>query len=162
MGTTESILNDDSPIETTAPMPAGQPPFEKKSPRTIGTNDKLGGREIQQEVKRPQRRAAKTTFKRMEGVILGVPQTGKRTLMSRLKGVDPFSANRQEKSTENASNETNKSNPSVIVPYKPPPESPTWDKIKLRIRYANSFDESFVKNENSNSKIDFVVDRPFN
>ena len=106
MGTTESILNDGSPIETTAPMPAGQPPFEKKSPRTIGTNDKLGGREIQQEAKRPQRRAAKTTFKRMEGVILGVPQTGKRTLMSRLKGVDPFSANRQEKSTENASNET--------------------------------------------------------
>ena len=90
---------------------------------------------------------------------MGGPKTGKRTLLSRLKGVDPFA--RKEQANSNKAEETEEENPSITIQYKPPSESPTWDRIKLRIRYANNIDESTTTSgmeENSaDSQIDFVA-----
>jgi hypothetical protein len=117
----------------------------------------------QQQQQKVQRRRAPVShakpIKRMEGLVLGCPKTGKRTLLSRLKGVDPFAMTEEMKNSVNGNaNDSNdkekkEANPSIIIQYKPPSESPTWDRIKLRIRYANN---DIVQKEN-NTRIDFVV-----
>ncbi len=166
MGATESVFYDDAPMEgLPRPMvaePPPLPPSDRARPRpVINGNDAMRRSQPPQLQKPPRRRppAQAKPIKKMEGLVMGGPKTGKRTLLSRLKGVDPFA--RKEKTNSNKAEETEEENPSITIQYKPPSESPTWDRIKLRIRYANSIDESTTaseKKENSaDSQIDFVV-----
>jgi hypothetical protein len=79
---------------------------------------------------------------RLKGAILGGPKTGKRSLLQRLEGKDPFVQIQNSESTD----QTNTSLSSVInIPYKPPPNSVAPDRIQLYIQclHSNSQVDSF-------------------
>ena len=180
MGAAESMLYDDASMETQRPvasrrkvgsiesmsyddasMVTQRPVVTRPRPGEIINGDAMIRRKPQQKPKKSSRRRAPSQvkpIKRMEGLVLGGPKTGKRALLSRLKGVDPFATKQQEKSVN--ANEKEEVDPSITIQYKPPSESPTWDRIKLRIQYAKSIDnnKNDMKNENTtNAQIDFVV-----
>jgi hypothetical protein len=57
--------------------------------------------------------------------VLGGPQTGKRTLLARLQGSDPYaSENQQERQLAS----------SVTIPYQPPDKKRCWDRILLEVQ----------------------------
>ena len=107
--------------------------------------------------KRQRRDPSQTKpIKLIQGVVLGCPKTGKNTLLRRLEGVDPFVSNGGTSNTpmeheqDDSNNSTESKGPSVMIPYKPPSNSSTWDRIKLRVQYATNLD--VIQN-----KVDFVV-----
>uniref|UniRef100_A0A6U9ZHU8 Uncharacterized protein n=1 Tax=Pseudo-nitzschia australis TaxID=44445 RepID=A0A6U9ZHU8_9STRA len=183
MGATESLFYDETPAETPS-LPTRPSRATTTEPRPILSSNSINGEPRRlnngKAAMRPQhpsrRRPPPQTkpIKRMEGLVLGCPKTGKRTLLSRLKGVDPFAISREMKSTnENGRNDTSERDneaciPSITIPYKPPLECPTWDRIKLHVRYANSFDSDnekrIVRNNDTTAdaatvkaNVDFVV-----
>ncbi len=142
MGATESILYDEAVLPTvTHPRPGMVEPPKRPNPGESGPMRRIPPQHAR---KRPPQSAK--PIKRMEGLVLGGPKTGKRTLLSRLKGVDPFAKDRDE---------LEEANPSITIQYKPPSDSPTWDRIKLRIRYANDMDDD--NKPVASNQIDFVV-----
>lgn len=70
------------------------------------------------QARRPRPHVATTTLK---GTILGLPSVGKRSLLHRLQGKDPFLANGNEDIT------------SITVPYQPPPTMTVWDRIQIEV-----------------------------
>jgi len=136
MGATESVIEDD--LNASDPIPS------RSLPNSVNKT-------MQPKKRRPPSQVK--SIKRMEGVVLGCPKTGKRTLLRRLEGVDPFTISNKSKEDENdkdRDNPTELSCPSIMIPYKPPLGSTTWDRVKLRIQYAKNF-------EKIQNKIDFVV-----
>lgn len=128
MGTTESILYEDTPPSTEMhPSPShGNSP----SPRPR--------RKTHEGSQSSRRRVAKSKqIKRLNGLILGGPSTGKYTLLQRLKGNDPYEETNAKK----------KALSSIMIPYMPPAEKPSWDRIQLHVRSSRSVQE----------KVDFCV-----
>lgn len=163
MGTAESIFYDDeprapSPSLPSAPVPAGQHrvqatarhgnyihPSSRRNAGRPQLNDaaidseerrrqqrktQLGLSEVQQNPNRPP-------IKRIEGRIVGGPKTGKRTLLRRLEGRDPF-ASKIDGGDTNNDNDNGGPAPSITIPYKPPPGSPSWNRIQLHITASSS------------------------
>ena len=177
MGATESVFEDTTtePASTTSSSNAASVGQSSRDP--IPSRSRPNG--VTQTMMKPHKRRPPSQakpIKRMEGVVLGCPKTGKRTLLKRLEGIDPFTTiNNKKKKTNDVENNkinddddddddndsidnftaTESSFPSITIPYKPPVDSTTWDRIKLRIQYANNnFDDEKIQTKN---KIDFVV-----
>jgi hypothetical protein len=163
MGTTESVFYEE---------PSGQPPRlpsrnESGSPPPMthqGTVTKYPTNEIAlpvessrpkngtqhrkslppQEEQSPQvMRPSVKPIHRLEGLVVGTPKTGKRCLLQRLQGKDPF----QKQAYNDPSGVS--SYPNVIIPYKPPPESLSLDRIQLHIQCKTSSDrfEQYYRNQ---------------
>ena len=177
MGATESLFYDETPAETPS-LPTRPSRVTATEPRPVLSSNtinvqprRLNNGNAATRPHHPSRRRAPPQtkpIKRMEGLVLGCPKTGKRTLLSRLEGIDPFALSREMKSAhENGRSDMSERdnetcNPSITIPYKPPLECPTWDRIKLHVRYANSFDsdseEMIVRNTATvKANVDFVV-----
>ncbi|OEU17547.1 hypothetical protein FRACYDRAFT_237966 [Fragilariopsis cylindrus CCMP1102] len=118
MGATESVFEDTTtePASTTSSNAASVGQSRDPIPSRSQPNG------VTKTMRKPHQRRPPSQakpIKRMEGVVLGCPKTGKRTLLKRLE------------------------------------DSTTWDRIKLRIQYANSnFYDEKIQTKN---KIDFVV-----
>ena len=188
MGAAESVLLYDENAADMASIPQG-PVRTRSVPKTtsvpIADNTKRLRKASSARMaprtnppsQQPRRRtnpAKSKPIKPMEGLVLGGPKTGKRTLLSRLKGVDPFAAEKEKgKNSVDGNNNNNDSkamngtkdqdeastNPSIVIQYKPSPDYPTWDRIKLHVQYANSIEsgEKIVQTGKTPSNIDFVV-----
>jgi hypothetical protein len=169
MGATESVFEDTTePASTSANAAASV----GQSRDSIPSRSRPNG--ASKTMAKPQKRrplSQAKPIKRMEGVVLGCPKTGKRTLLKRLEGIDPFTINNNKANNENnkiddndnendididIDNSTEPSFPSITIPYKPPLDSTTWDRIKLRVQYANNNFDDNEKMQQKN-KIDFVV-----
>ena len=107
MGTTESTLVeplelDDAPIQQTERYSNAS--AHKQRPRVSSTTTK--------------------PFLKHNGLILGLPSSGKRTLLKRLEGKDPFLLNTSEKETKWLNQ--------VTVPFHT--SSIIWDRLLLHVR----------------------------
>lgn len=139
MGAAESVI-EDAELSASDPIPSTSRP--NCVPKTMNSKKRRPPSQVK-------------PIKRMEGVVLGCSKTGKRTLLRRLEGVDPFTISNKSKEDENEKdkgrdNPTELPFPSIMIPYKPPLGSTTWDRVKLRIQCAKNF-------EKIQNKIDFVV-----
>ena len=110
MGTTESFPYDDQPSDESGapslPKTDGGPPLRRAVP--IGPTPS----------KRPTR-----PLTRLSGALAGGPKVGKRTLLQRLVGVDPYDSSVDSESVPTV----------VTIPYSPPPGMPTWNRIQLQV-----------------------------
>lgn len=113
MGTTESILHD-------ADADASQSP-EQQDQRLQRV--RVRHRNLQRSSSRPGNVIT------LKGVVLGLTNSGKRTLLRRLEGKDPFVV------VHDANDDEHDSPPLVIqVPYQPPPNVTVWDCIQLQVQ----------------------------
>lgn len=131
MGTTESIPLDDTSSGRHSNNSGGAdvgaaigsvsgrgiPPssVQRRRPSTGG-----GGRQQQQPI---------TTAVRMSGLVLGMSQSGKQTLLARLEGKDPFADQSLDDYSQRAE---------ATVPYRPPPQKRVWDRIQLQVQVSRS------------------------
>ena len=131
MGTTESSLSyeDDQLSPELQPSSSQEHPSSPR-PRQSPSNASHSQR----------RRSAitKPPIKRINGLVVGGPSTGKRTLLQRLEGHDPYAKTKHVQEVVSSK---------IIIPYKPPPEKPCWDRIQLHVEAAR----------NSKENEDFVV-----
>lgn len=90
---------------------------------------------------------------RLCGLVVGGPQTGKRTLLQRLQGLDPFANDHDASSNSDrrTSTATTHSEALVTIPYRPPNEATAWDRIQLQVRRSRDIDTT------SKDKLDFMV-----
>jgi len=100
MGTTESVLQD-APIDEGSQVPV---PARRRR-------------------RRPAAQPTKPLLQQ-HGVVLGLPSSGKRTLLKRLEGKDPFKPCTEEPSTQ------------VIVPFQS--QSMLWDRVQLHVEIPDS------------------------
>jgi hypothetical protein len=163
MGTTESL-----PDETRAAAPSdSHPPSEEhqvghgtQSPPRIARNPPPlpppSGSPSQRHAPVPyhpsqpnsspnRRRPPPKPVLRLEGVLVGGPETGKRTLLQRLQGKDPF-----RNDTSDESNSV-----STTIPYKPPPKSLAPDRVLLHIQCLQNSNQ--VEAFHQNHQAHFVV-----
>lgn len=119
MGTTESVLSEPhrhQDATTAAPIEARhhQPSQRRQRPLPNSTTIK--------------------PFLKHHGMLLGLPSSGKRTLLQRLEGKDPFSEPANPSSIipdNNASVSNNNNNNKVVVPFQS--TSTHWDRIQLHV-----------------------------
>jgi len=107
MGTVESTLTDEGYSET-AVREYNSPPNKRQRPfHTVST---------------------------LQGVIVGLPSTGKNSLLQRLKGRDPFKKNK------GIMNDDDPNSNKITVPYHAPGET-FGEKLQLRVEISSSFEE---------------------
>ena len=116
MGTTESSLA------------APPPPSRRRTQPTLPsqTQSPAGSRP------RPIRRPRPGPVVTLNGLVLGLTGSGKRTLLQRLEGKDPFAV----ASTDGSNNEQHDDEDSprgITVPYQPPQNATVWDRIQLHV-----------------------------
>lgn len=114
MGTTESIFYDEENEKEEEDPPASRGKVQRPTTTSASTRRR-----------NLQRPPEKPLFK-LDISILGLPKTGKQTLMHRLRGKDPFAAV-QEKQTK------------AVVPYQSP--RPVEDLIQLQVQIHPSHEK---------------------
>ena len=130
MGTTESaFFYEDEPEEEDEDETSPSPSLHSASGRRLSSATPsvlLAPRHP------PARGTVRATSERLptvklKGCILGMPGSGKRTLLARLQGKDPFLP-------------TNINEPTLawqgvqhVLPYQPPSNQPSWDRIQLLV-----------------------------
>jgi len=115
MGTTESSLYHDGAPPSHLQQQNVQRPSHPRSASVAGTP------------RRPIRRARHANITTLNGLVLGLTGSGKRTLLQRLEGKDPFV-------DVDGSNNSNEDPPrDITVPYQPPPNTTVWDRIQLHV-----------------------------
>jgi hypothetical protein len=133
MGTTESLLYDDQPPNESDRQPRQSVTGSPSGRRRVIDNSSKGGSGAATS-KKPNR-----PITRMSGVLVGGPKVGKRTLLQRLQGKDPYAPD-----TDNDQVPT-----SVTMPYLPPAGMPTWNRIQLQV--------GRIKSDEALPKVDFMV-----
>eukprot|EP00980_Cylindrotheca_fusiformis_P022809 scaffold9783_cov113-Cylindrotheca_fusiformis.AAC.2 len=118
MGTTESIFYEEETehertLEEHTPRPAIPQPTTASAAATAKRG--ASGRKS-----RPP-----PPIQRIRGLVLGGPQTGKRTLLARLQGSDPFASGHQRGPPLGTS---------ATIPYLPPDNKKCWDRILLQVQ----------------------------
>ena len=113
----------------------------------------------------------------LQAQIWGLPGTGKRTLLQRLQGKDPFATTTScytttsHAGTSRSSSSSSLFVPTVVVPYQVPRGLLAWDRIQLRVSLVeeeedrndttpqkqHQRDESGVAAAAAQQRIDFVV-----
>ncbi|KAG7368032.1 hypothetical protein IV203_030775 [Nitzschia inconspicua] len=94
---------------------------------------------------------------RLEGLVVGGPKTGKRSLLQRLEGKNPF----QNKTASEQAPDSDV--PSILIPYKPPPDSLAPDRIQLHVQgIPNSLQhmEDFYKQQQQTAQFMVVLVSP--
>lgn len=132
MGTTESLLYDDRPPDDSERPPhraVVSHPSEQRLPGHLANQSTTPALQP----KKPTR-----PITRLSGVLVGGPKVGKRTLLQRLEGIDPFA--RDANNTDPLS--------SVTIAYKPPAGMPTWNRIQLQVEKGKP---------NTFPKVDFLL-----
>jgi hypothetical protein len=135
MGTTESIFYDD-PLDDptpTARRPAppqahaharhAADPSRAALPRTAPVRPTRN--------KPPPVASTAVTKLQLSGLVLGMAQSGKQTLLQRLEGKDPFTDSSLDDCSETARSE-------IVAPYLAPPDHQVWDRIQLRVGVSRS------------------------
>jgi len=150
MGTTESVFADedeDQGSESTATLAeeANRSGQDRKPKATRSGQLKPQQRVIRRkELPKSEvvKRVAPSAPVRLSGLVLGLPKSGKHTLLSRLEGKDPFDGNASDSSRNQ-----------ILVPYQPPQELGAWDPgIQLQVNQSQS-----VPKDQFQDGIDFGV-----
>lgn len=117
MGTTESIFYDEEePDNDQTPAPTPQPqklPQLRKPPAPKRDS--------------ARRQRPPPPIQRIRGLVLGGPNCGKRTLLARLQGSDPFAPATQRGPQLGST---------ASIPYLPPNQNKCWDRILLQVQAA--------------------------
>lgn len=144
MGTTESAFFYEDNDETAPPTPqhpsaAGAAPASSEASTTPPlTRRKVAPRQA----KRPSGvNPHRPPSVKLKGHILGLPESGKRTLLARLQGKDPFRPSADDAPVLEGVQH--------LLPYQAPSDQPSWDRIQLVVHCA----EDFVQAE----PLDFAV-----
>ncbi|GKY94406.1 hypothetical protein MPSEU_000406600 [Mayamaea pseudoterrestris] len=124
MGTTESIFVDAEEDDVAGPSTRPRRPSAASSLQAAPaskTPPSIHSRRRQ----RPQSTLSDPVC-RLNGIVFGLPKSGKRTLMNRLQGKDPFADSATKDLIEAAA-----TNSSITAPYKA--SAQTWDRIELQV-----------------------------
>ena len=124
MGTTESLfLEEEVPPHGNQGSTSGLPSSPVSSVRQHASQPQQQEKQQQQSRQKPKKKLP--PIKRISGLIIGKPGTGKRTLLQRLDGIDPF---------DNPENDNKSISSTVTLPYICPPNSKSWDRILFQAR----------------------------
>lgn len=82
----------------------------------------------------------------LSGALHGLPVSGKKSLLKRLKGRDPFNSDDSHSSLSH-----------IVAPYKAPPGHDVWDRIQLRVHTVGSPSEKSEVKEKENVPVDFSI-----
>ena len=153
MGAAESIFyEDDEPL----PPHSSQQnhPHRPLPPSSHGQSSQHGPRIA---ARRPKRRTRPPPGaegivlpgKLLNGLVLGLPDSGKRTLLERLKGRDPFAEGQPQVRLPLPPGTPEPFDPPVVVPYQPPAGSAIWDRLQIKVQVAST-----IPNNTSRSTIE--------
>jgi len=118
MGTTESIFTENEGENDSAPANNVQDDSSDKFKRSTGKVQSL------------RRRARAQNVSSLHGIVIGLPSTGKKSLLQRLAGRDPFSQEAQgEKDCKR-----------IVIPYKAPGGT-SGERIQLSVEVSSTFEE---------------------
>lgn len=126
MGTTESVFADD----TVADESVGRTSTHSSVSGNVLVQHTSSRRRVRKNIdasrlETPKGRNPPPPILKLSGLLLGLPGTGKQTLLQRLEGKDPFAAS----SAKTRSNRT-------VAPYQVPSGKARWERLQLQI---NSF-----------------------
>ena len=140
MGTTESAFFYEDSTEDASPSPSTHSGHASLAPSATPPLPRT---------KAPSRTATQRSptihrLVKLKGHILGLPESGKRTLLARLQGKDPFLPSSEDDIAPVLEGVEH------LLPYQAPPDQPSWDRIQLLVHCA----EDFVQ---TTDPLDFVV-----
>ncbi|KAL7563079.1 hypothetical protein ACA910_022572 [Epithemia clementina (nom. ined.)] len=178
MGTTESVfIDEDAPGrgEGSNHHHSGSYPFDAAaaaaSPTTVSAASVHSATTIMNNVNGGLKRQRLRTGAirrplQLQGALVGMQGSGKRTLLQRLDGQDPFD---DVAATESKSNtQIVQPSPSlsqmptanvvhqVIVPYQPPAAGKVWDRVQLRVQASENIPLSFNSHQHDDNHHTFL------
>eukprot|EP00977_Amphora_coffeiformis_P025609 scaffold20763_cov175-Amphora_coffeaeformis.AAC.5 len=139
MGTTESAFFYEDSAEDASPSPSTHSGHTALGPSATPPSTRASPRPAKQRIPTLNRPSVK-----LKGHILGLPDSGKRTLLARLQGKDPFLLTSVDDIAPVLEGVQH------VLPYQAPPDQPSWDRIQLLVHCA----EDFVQTK---EPLDFVV-----
>lgn len=132
MGTTESAFFYEDSAEDASPSQSTHSGHAPAMPSSSATTPPVPHRKIPPRPAK-QRPSAINRHLKLKGHILGLPGSGKRTLLARLQGKDPFDPSSPDDIAPVREGVQH------TLPYQAPPDQPSWDRIQLLVHCAEDF-----------------------
>lgn len=134
MGATESIFYDDEP-----PRDQDHPNTHPKSlpqdvQHRVADGRQRGTRRLKQRARPRPGGTNDLPLQTLHGSILGLPSSGKNTLLERLKGKDPFENPEAREKTDPTENDPKAV---TVVPYQAPSNSAVWDRLQIKVQASS-------------------------
>ncbi|CAB9504405.1 expressed unknown protein [Seminavis robusta] len=142
MGATESVFYEEGQPPTGSHRQYSPGPRPGRHPGGRQTNAQAGRRPTQKRARPPT-----TPVKTLEGVILGLPKVGKRTLLERLKGRDPFDNDELQKPQQSPEQNSTR----AIIPYQAPDGFSLMERVQVKVEATQEL------YQNMENRLDFVI-----